>query len=189
VLRWIFAAAGRKITTTVNSTHPLLGHLEAFTGFVRSRTGDPELAADIVQDALLKALRSENAPQDEEGMVTWFYRILRNAIIDTHRRSTVRGRALERLSQEPPETAAPEDEKAVCRCVLNLLPALPRADAELFRRIDLGGESATELARASGKRVNTVNVRLYRARRRLRAELERVCRTCATHGCLDCDCG
>jgi len=71
---------------------------------------------------------------------------------------------------------------------MKLLPALPEADAELLRRIDLGGESATDIANRTNQRVNTINVRLLRARRRLREQVERVCRTCATHGCLDCDC-
>ncbi|HCN31333.1 MAG TPA: RNA polymerase subunit sigma-70, partial [Verrucomicrobiales bacterium] len=34
-----------------------------------------------------------------------------------------------------------------------------------------------------------LNVRLLRARRKLREQVERTCRACATHGCLDCDCG
>ncbi len=62
------------------------------------------------------------------------------------------------------------------------------ADAELLRRIDLDGESATEIAKETNQRVNTLNVRLLRARRKLREQVERVCRTCSTHGCLDCDC-
>lgn len=69
-------------------------------------------------------------------------------------------------------------------------PPLEHLEAfELLRRVDLGGESASELARAAGERVNTVNVRLLRARRRLREQVERTCHACATHGCLDCDCG
>jgi len=162
--------------------------MDAFIGFVRSRTGDPELAADIVQDSLLKALRADNRPSDAEGVVTWFYRILRHAIIDAHRRATVRNKALETYAAELPETLTAEDERALCGCVLKLLPALPQADADLLRRVDLEGESASELARASGQRINTVNVRLLRARRRLRDQVERFCRTCATHGCLDCGC-
>lgn len=78
--------------------------------------------------------------------------------------------------------------KTLCQCVMRLLPALPEADAELLRRIDLGGESATEIAEATNQRVNTLNVRLLRARRKLREQVECVCRTCATHGCLDCYC-
>ena len=56
------------------------------------------------------------------------------------------------------------------------------------RRVDLGGESPTEIAAAANERVNTLNVRLLRARRKLREQVERTCRACATHGCLDCDC-
>ncbi len=170
------------------STSPLLQHLDAFIGFARSRTGDPELAADLVQECLMKALKADNVPEDAEGVVTWFYRVLRHAIIDAHRRKTTRDQALEKLVHELPEALEPEDEKTLCQCVMKLLPALPEADAELLRRIDLGGESATEIAKATKQRVNTLNVRLLRARRKLREQVERVCRTCATHGCLDCDC-
>lgn len=169
-------------------TGPLLQHLDDFIGFARQRTGDPELAADLVQECLMKALKTDNVPEDAEGVVTWFYRVLRHAIIDAHRRRTTRDQALAKLTQELPEALEPEDEKTICHCVLQLLSALPEADAELLRRIDLGGESATEIAVATNQRVNTLNVRLLRARRRLREQVERVCRTCATHGCLDCDC-
>jgi hypothetical protein len=96
--------------------------------------------------------------------------------------------ALEKLAQQWPESPSPEDEKAVCQCVLRLLPELPAGDAELLRRVDLGGESPTEIAAAANERVNTLNVRLLRARRKLREQVERTCRACATHGCLDCDC-
>ncbi|HRJ11542.1 MAG TPA: sigma-70 family RNA polymerase sigma factor, partial [Prosthecobacter sp.] len=103
----------------------LLAHLDAFVGFVRSRTGDPELAADIVQECLLKAMKADNVPEEAEGVVTWFYRVLRHAIIDAHRRKTTRDSALEKLAQQWPESPSPEDEKALCQCVLRLLPELP----------------------------------------------------------------
>jgi RNA polymerase sigma factor (sigma-70 family) len=170
------------------ATDALLQHLSAFIGFARSRTGDPELAADLVQECLLKAMRADNVPEDAEGIVTWFYRVLRHAIIDAHRRRETRHRTLEKLAHEWPESPDPEDEKALCHCVLKLLPTLPEADAELLRRIDLEGESPTDIARARNERVNTFNVRLLRARRKLREQVERTCRTCSTHGCLDCDC-
>ncbi|CAN5788199.1 N/A [soil metagenome] len=170
------------------STDALLQHLNAFVGFVRARTGDPELAADLVQECLLKALRADKIPEDDEGTVTWFYRILRHAIIDAHRRSTTRNKLAEAFSREPPESPGVNERDAVCHCVMKLLPALSKNDAELLRRVDLEGESVTEIARATDQRVNTLNVRLLRARLRLREQVEQVCRTCATHGCLDCDC-
>ena len=36
----------------------LMPQLEAFVNFARKRVADPELAADVVQDSLLKAMRS-----------------------------------------------------------------------------------------------------------------------------------
>ena len=169
-------------------TGALIQHLDAFLGFARSRTGDPDLAADLVQECLMKAIKADNVPADSEGVVTWFYRILRHAIIDAHRRRTTRDQALEKLAYELPESLTTEDEKTVCQCVMKLLPELPESDAELLRRVDLEGGSVTEIANETNQRVNTLNVRLLRARRKLREQVQRVCRTCATHGCLDCDC-
>lgn len=39
----------------------LIANLDAITGFARAGLGDPDLAADVVQDSLLKALRLHRA--------------------------------------------------------------------------------------------------------------------------------
>lgn len=171
------------------SLDPLLEHLDAFVGFARARTVDPELAADLVQECLLKAMKADQVPEDAEGVVTWFYRVLRHAIIDAHRRRETRETSSDALAIDLSGRLEPEEEKNICQCVMKLLPGLPAADAELLRQIDLEGASASDLARLSNLRVNTLNVRLFRARRKLRELVERTCRTCAAHGCLDCDCG
>ena len=123
---------------------PLIQNLDTFVNFVRSRTGDAELAADIVQECLLKAIRSETQPQDDEGSVQWFYRILRHAIIDAHRRRTTRDRALTAFEEQWPEIMGSEDERQLCQCMMAIIPDLPAAEAELLRRVDLGGESPTD---------------------------------------------
>jgi RNA polymerase sigma factor (sigma-70 family) len=169
-------------------TAPLTQNLDAFVNFVRSRTGDAELAADIVQDCLLKAMRSDVEPRDGEASVQWFYRVLRHAVIDAHRRRTARAKALTAYATEWPESLEPEDERRLCQCIDTILPALSGTDADLIRRVDLGGESPAAIAATTGERVNTLHVRLYRARRELRRQLEQLCRTCAKHGCLDCEC-
>lgn len=46
-----------------------------------------------------------------------------------------------------------------------------------------------KVAKALGITTNNATVRLHRARRALKRELERSCGICATHGCLDCTCG
>jgi len=167
----------------------LIENLNAFVAFVRKRVGDPELAADLVQDSLLKALKSADKPRDGEGAVTWFYRILRHSIIDLYRRRDVRARALERLHAELPEQPDAAAERVLCQCVKRLLPGLPDQYRDLLQRVDIDGASPKEAAATLGVTVNNLNVRLHRARQRLRAKVEATCHMCSKHGCLDCSCG
>ena len=44
----------------------LLENVREFTAFARKRLRDPELAADVVQESLLKALRSSDQLRDKE---------------------------------------------------------------------------------------------------------------------------
>jgi RNA polymerase sigma-70 factor (ECF subfamily) len=167
----------------------LLSNLHAFTAFARSRVGDPHLAEDVVQESLVKALASAKQPSTEEDSVTWFYRILRHSIIDLYRRDAARKRALEKFERELPEAPDADDEKVLCQCFKRLLPAVPGQYRELLQRIDLDGEDSGQVASALGLTRNNLTVRLHRARKHLREELTRVCRTCSQHGCLDCTCG
>jgi len=166
----------------------LLENLNAFVAFARKRIGDPELAADLVQDSLLKSLKSTDKPVDSEGTVTWFYRILRHAIIDLYRRQDVRKRALDRLQAEIPEYPDAATERVLCECVKRLLPGLPEQYRDVIQRVDLDGQSPGATAANLGLTVNNLNVRLHRARHRLREKVEATCRMCSKHGCLDCTC-
>ena len=166
----------------------LLPELEKFTAFARSRVGDPHLAADVVQDSLLKAMKSAGQLRDDESVVAWFYRILRRSIIDLYRRRASNQSAIERLEHEldlPPDAA---EARTVCGCIESLIPTLPTDYAELIRRVDLAGESPETVSAALGLTANNLRVRHHRARRQLRERLEQLCRMCAKHGCLDCTC-
>jgi DNA-directed RNA polymerase specialized sigma24 family protein len=46
----------------------LMKELETFTAFARRRVGDPHLAADVVQDSLLKAVKSADQLRDNESV-------------------------------------------------------------------------------------------------------------------------
>ena len=50
--------------------------------FIRSKVGDDALAEDILQDSLLKGLRSSPDLEESDHLVPWFYRIIRNSITD-----------------------------------------------------------------------------------------------------------
>jgi len=160
-----------------------------FLAFIQRQVRDPELAEDILQDGLLRATRSAPELRDDERLFSWFYSILRNAIVDTYRRRAVEQRHLLPLGDQEPALESDEaNEQALCACFEELIPTLKSDYAELILGLDLRGENTEMTAKRLGITPNNLKVRRHRARQALRSRLEETCRTCAEHGCLDCTC-
>lgn len=168
----------------------LLANLAAFQGFARRRLGDEQLAADAVQESLLRALKGERSLSHDGQLIAWFYCILRNVITDLHRRRAVQTKALERFGQELEVGGDAENdvEHTACTCFRELLPTLRPEYAEVLQLADLDGHPAAAVAERIGITRNNLKVRLHRARLQLRKRLEQTCQLCAKHGCLDCSC-
>ncbi len=163
----------------------LLPHLDALVGFARKRVGDPALANDVVQDAMLKAVQHAPEVRDDEQLLAWVYRILRNTITDALRHRHVEQK---RSHEMPADLAAQEADMAeLCRCMKPLIAQLKPEYAAVLQD-DLAGVSLDQTAKRLGIDIGNVKVRRHRARGALRERLEQVCRTCARHGCLDCHC-
>jgi RNA polymerase sigma factor (sigma-70 family) len=162
-----------------------------FLGFLRKRVANPADAEEILQAAFVKGLARAGEIHDDERAVAWFYRLLRNALVDHWRAREAESRAVRALAREAAEEAAPDPalEAEICRCFEALLPTLRPDQARILRRVDLEGVRPLDFAAEERITPNAAMVRLHRARRALRESLERSCGTCATHGCLDCTCG
>ena len=159
-----------------------------FLRYVERRVGDRALAEEIVQDAFVKSLT--RGDEIEESAVGWFYRVLRNAVIDRQRRQAVQSRRLDAFASEL-EAAAEASEEAsrvACACVARLAATLKPEYAEALQQIEVAGKSVADYAAASGISANNAGVRVFRAREALRKQVARSCGTCAEHGCLDCTC-
>ena len=168
----------------------LLANLAAFQSFARGRLHDEQLAADAVQESLLRALKSDRAPSPDGNVVTWFYRILRNVLTDLHRRRTAQVRALERFANDKSADITDDElHKQACACLHGLMPTLKPEYAEVLQLADLDGKPADAVAEEIGISRGNLKVRLHRARKQLRDRLEQTCQACATHGCLYCTCG
>jgi RNA polymerase sigma factor (sigma-70 family) len=165
------------------------GHRQ-FLAFLDRRLGDRALAEDILQDAFVKSLEKGDSIRDDESAVAWFYRLLRNAIIDHHRRGSVRNQALERLATEMKDAVEPPPEihNTICACVGELAANLKPEYAEAIRRVEVEEVPVQQFASEAGISANNAAVRLFRAREALRREVKVSCGTCATHGCIDCQC-
>src|SRR5512138_3144816 len=171
-----------------NLEEVLLQHRSKLLGFIQTKVADPDLAEDVLQEGLLKALRSADELRDEERLLPWFYRILNNAIIDTYRKRNVETRYLEAYAREANVEGGPEEEAALCACFRVLLPSMKPEYAELIDRLELQPGDPGEVAHQLHIQPNNLKVRRHRARQALKQRLEETCRTCAVHGCLDCTC-
>jgi RNA polymerase sigma factor (sigma-70 family) len=172
-------------------TEQLVDNHRQFLSFLERRLGDPALAEDILQDAFVKSLEKGEDIRDETSSVAWFYRTLRNAVIDHYRRSGVRNRALEVLAKEMERAVEPPPElrDEICACVVRLASTLKPEYEQALRRIDVDGAAVQEFAAEAGITANNASVRVFRAREALRKQVKTSCGTCAEHGCLDCSCG
>lgn len=111
----------------------LLKELDLFTAFARKRVGDPHLAADLVQESLLKAVKAADRIRDDESITAWFYRILRRTIIDLYRRRDAAQRAIDKLENELREAPDAAEERTACKCLESLLATLKPEYAALIR--------------------------------------------------------
>lgn len=169
----------------------LVANHREFLGFLQSRVGSRAIAEDILQDAFVRGIGKLESLRDDESAVAWFYRILRNAVIDHHRRHEVTDRRLAALAAELDVTAEQSGELhgAVCQCVARLADNLKPEYADALRRIEVDGVAIKDYAAEAGITSNNAAVRVFRAREALKKQVARSCGTCAAHGCLDCTCG
>jgi RNA polymerase sigma-70 factor (ECF subfamily) len=167
----------------------LVAQQARFLDVLRRRTGSAADAEEILHGAYVRALEKGLPDADDEGVIAWFHRVLRNAVVDHARRRAAESRAMEREGAERAgDHEEPELRAAVCACVHDVLPALKPEYADLVRQVDLEERRVTDVAERAGITANNASVRLHRARRALKTHLLRACGACAAHGCLECTC-
>lgn len=165
-----------------------------FETFLRRRVEDDFVVQDLLQQSFVKAIQQQHSLNNEESVVPWFFRILRNTVIDyyrskssenTHRKDFLKQ---SRVLADDHVPSLDETKAAVCSCLDGVISALRPGYADLIRRIDLTGESLAVVAQGLRITPNNATVRLHRARQALRQSLEDSCGICSKHGCLNCTC-
>ena len=137
---------------------------------------DRELAADVAQDAFIRAWRAMPSFRGEARFSTWMYRITANtAFTQRERARKRRADSLDDLHVEP-EASGPTPERAAESA--GVRPQLERAIAALPASLrivvvlkDVYDWSHAEIADHLGISVTAAKVRLHRGRRLLREAL------------------
>ena len=162
-----------------------------FLSFLERRVGSREIAEDILQDAFVKSVEKADEVRDQTSSIAWFYRMLRNAVVDHYRRSSVRNKALEAFGRELEGASEPPPEirGEICACVSRLAAGLKPEYADAIQQVEVEGASMQDFASAASISPGNAAVRVFRAREALRKQVKRSCGTCAEHGCVECTCG
>jgi RNA polymerase sigma factor (sigma-70 family) len=161
-----------------------------FLGFLERRIRRRDLAEELLQEAFIRGIARGRTLRNDESVVAWFYRLLRNVLVDHLRRQSAEDRGRAAFARQGSASAEPDQElvDTICACVGSLVETLRPDYAVAIQRVDLGGESLQSFATAANITRGNAAVRLFRARQALRLRVEQSCGTCATHGCYECAC-
>lgn len=132
--------------------------------------GNPEDAADAVQDACLSAFRGAASYRGEARVTTWLHRIVVNACLDRARRAAVRP-TVPLPEQHPADPRDLLDERETGMEVQHALAGLPVDQRLAIVLVDLQGLSVEDAAAALGVPSGTVKSRCFRGRARLAVAL------------------
>jgi RNA polymerase sigma-70 factor (ECF subfamily) len=164
--------------------------LERCYGYALKLTRNQAGAADLVQEAALRACRGFETFQPGTNFKAWFYRILTNCFYERHRRrgadeetldvdevpelylyTQTANLGLHHSSPDPAQQLLGRLDAEQITQALDRLPGEYRVVATLYFMEDLSYE---EIAQVHGVPVGTVRSRLHRSRRLLQKELWQV---------------
>jgi len=139
-------------------------------------TRDADLAADAVQEALLKAWDRRDEFRGESELDTWIHRIALNAAIDLMRRRKPQALTdeldAERLMAAP--SASPHGEyvqEALNRDLITAMQRLTTMERQTFVLKHIEGWRLEEIAESLHTNANNTKQALFRAVRKLRVDL------------------
>lgn len=151
--------------------HLVFRHRDRLWAVALRTTGDPEEAADALQDALISAFRRAEQFRGEAAVTTWLHRIVVNAALDRLRRRRIRqadplpdddSGALESFT-----SSEAIDQLELRMEIVRALAQLPEDQRAAVLLVDVEGLSVEEAARALGCPVGTIKSRCSRGRSRL----------------------
>ena len=132
---------------------------------------NPALADDLVQDAMVKALKNARQLKDATAIKGWLSKILANCWYDHLRRSREMV-DLDNLPYEETSSEGDEHEKQdIVSRVRAMIATLPVGQRQVITLVDLAGFSYVEIAEILEIPIGTVMSRISRARNVLREKL------------------
>jgi len=143
--------------------------------FAKSR----EDAEEIAQDCFIKAYRSLSSFQKQSKFSTWLYSIVYTTAMTTLRKKRIATDSIDdeetfvQIENKPSGYDDNAENKSRTFYVNQAIDQLLPDDAAIITLFYKGEQSLEEIAQTMGIEANTVKVKLFRARQRLKEKLER----------------
>lgn len=149
----------------------LLQHLSAAQRFAIRLTGDTHAAEDLLQDAIVRAVRGCGGFRGQARFTTWLFQIIVNCF-----RDRLKARGTEEVDGEIVDVRASDpanaiDEIELGRLVAQRVSSLPPRQREVMVLVVFENMSVWDAAEVLGISETNVRVNLSYARQRLKQEL------------------
>ncbi len=162
-------------SATIDWTEALQQHRPWLMKVLKCRGGDAHVAEDLLQNIALAVFKQTAKPEDPDKVAPWLYRLAVRQTINHHRKShrKMQSLAMPELeigqdSASPLDWIMAEEKRGEVRQALN---GLKPQDREILTLKYTENWSYVEIAKHLGVKVNTVEYRLMKARKRLRTIL------------------
>ena len=143
-------------------------HRDRLWGVALRTVGNPDDAADALQEALISAYRRAESFRGDAAVTTWLHRIVVNACLDLLRRRQARPvQPLRPDSADPALPRDPIDDRQVRLDVAAALATLPVEQRVALVLVDIEGYPVAEVAAMLNVPAGTVKSRCARGRARL----------------------
>jgi RNA polymerase sigma-70 factor (ECF subfamily) len=161
-------------------------HRGPILAYLTRLTHDPALAEDLTQETFLRVSRGLSRFRGDSKLGTWIYRIATNVYLDQRRRDASRtpGAGYDLRDLAGPSSVVPQEprlpdrlleDSEMASCIREYVDGLPPDHAAVIVLHDLQGLANPEIARILGCSLETVKIRIHRARRRLAQVLGEHC--------------
>ena len=144
-------------------------HAASLVLYARQWCGDPE---DVVQEAFLKLVRQDQAPEDA---VAWLYRVVRNGALDAAKMAKRRQRRESAAARSVGWFVEPEVDGLDARTAVAALERLPSEQREVIIARHWGGLNYEQIAAVAGCSASTAFRRYTAGVEDLRKLLEAPC--------------
>jgi RNA polymerase sigma-70 factor, ECF subfamily len=145
----------------------LTGAIPHLRAFARSLTGEADRADDLVQDAILRALKAQQQFTPGTNFRAWIFTILRNQYVNQLRRRKFVAEPRDGFDFDLLPVAASQEAKLEFQDFKRALMLLGDDQREILLMVGASGFSYEEAAEICGCAVGTIKSRLSRARREL----------------------